>query len=258
MKISKIFANGCSFTYAGGLHWDDVKEIYKNELNIIIDNHLDYAYPNVIGNILGVDVTNHSVPGGSSNRLVRTTYEYLYQNKDNLEGTFFILEIPPYWRDELYSNELKRTINLTISSIHSYTDITDFANGNPREDLSKIYKDLTNYFYNFIDDDFEKNKMMASFFGLISYIKLLGLDYLIVDSGDFQMYLKNHSLSNDDYNFIWFDKDALCNWMNKNQVLIKHETNGLSKDEHLGIEGNKQVAKRIIDKIYEENKTRIS
>jgi hypothetical protein len=46
--------------------------------------------------------------------------------------------------------------------------------------------------------------------------------------------------------------------MNKNQVLIKHETNGLSKDEHLGIEGNKQVAKRIIDKIYEENKTRVS
>lgn len=253
MKINKIYANGCSFTYAGGLHWEDVKEIYKANLGIEIINHLDYAYPNVIGKELGVDVINNSVPGGSSNRLVRTTYEYLYENRDNLEGTFFILEIPPYWRDELYSNELKRTINLTISSIHSYTDITDFANGNPREDLPRIYKDLTNYFYNFVEDNFEKNKMMATFFGLVSYIKLLGLDYLIIDSGDFQMYLKNHNLSNDDYNFIWFEKDALCNWMNKHEILIKHETKGLSKDEHLGIEGNKQVAERIMKYINEEN-----
>jgi hypothetical protein len=41
--------------------------------------------------------------------------------------------------------------------------------------------------------------------------------------------------------------------MNKHEILIKHETKGLSKDEHLGIEGNKIVAQRIIDSIYEKN-----
>ena len=43
MKINKIFANGCSFTYGGGLHWDEVKEIYRNELDIVNAARVSFA-----------------------------------------------------------------------------------------------------------------------------------------------------------------------------------------------------------------------
>jgi hypothetical protein len=254
MNFNKIYTNGCSFTCGGGLHWEDVKEVYRVHHNIEIDNHLHFSYPFLLSKKLGVGLINDAVPGGSSNRLVRTTYKYLFENKNDLINTLFILEIPPFWRDEMYSNELGRLINLTITSIHSYFDVTDYANGNDKNDLRKIHDNLTNYFYNFIEEKFEKNKMMINIFGLISYMKLLNLKFILIDSGDFRHFLETQNLTICKDNFLWFDSKPLWEWMNMKKILIKNETNNLSKDEHLGIEGNKIVS-NVIYEYIKENKT---
>lgn len=254
MEFNKIYVNGCSFSCGGGFNWDDVKQIYKSHLNIEILNHSDVSYPKLIAQELGFNLINHAILGGSSNRLVRTTYQYIFENINTLNNTLFLLEIPPFWRDELYSNELNRLINLTISSVHSYSDNTDYANGHDIKDLRKIHGNLTNYFYNFVDLTFEKNKMMSHLFGLISYMKLSNIKFKLIDNGDFYNFYERNNIMIDENDFVWFNKRPLCHYMNENEILIKHETDGLSRDEHLGIEGNKIVANKIIEHLY-ENKT---
>ena len=87
-----------------------------------------------------MDLVNDSVPGASIQRVVRTTYDYIFKNKDNLKDTLFILEIPPCWRDEFYSTEYKRYFNITIGSIYSPNDDTDVASGNNPNDFRNLHK----------------------------------------------------------------------------------------------------------------------
>ena len=83
MKYKMLYVNGCSFSCAGGLNWEDVKSQYKSKLNITIDNHLDFAYPNILAKKLGVDIINEGAPGGSVTRMLRKTYDYLLENYSN-------------------------------------------------------------------------------------------------------------------------------------------------------------------------------
>ena len=84
MKFNKIYLNGCSFSCAGGLQWPNHKKLYKERLGIDIDNHMDFAYPTLVANEYGVSLINESVSGGSINRLVRKTYEYIFKNISNI------------------------------------------------------------------------------------------------------------------------------------------------------------------------------
>lgn len=245
MPIKKIYVSGGSQCIGAGFMWDKVKKIYKNN-NIVIENHFDFAYPNILAKKLNVEITNDGAPGGSITRMIRKTYEYIFNN--NIEDTLFILEVPPGWRDEFYSNEYKRYFNMTIGNILSPNDETDVACGNNVDDLRSIHKNFTDYFYNFIDDKLHQEKMMLNLLGLLSYFKLNNINYLLIDSGDFHTYLfrRNQPL---DYNFVWFSdkfERPMWEWAEKENYLIKNETNGKSNDEHMGVEANKMVA----DKLY--------
>jgi hypothetical protein len=253
MIFEKIYANGCSFTCAGGLHWDRVKKVYKEKLNIDIKNHIDYAYPNVLAKKLGIDIINDAVPGASIQRVVRTTYDYIFKNINNLKNTLLIIEVPLCWRDEFYSNELKRMINITAGNIGDVNDPTDLANGFDKDDIKKIHKDITNYFYNFVDVDLDMLKFTLSLMGLISYIKLNELNYLLIDSGLFNKFNKDNDLTND-YNYVWFENRQMCEWITKNSLLITNETKGEVTDGHAGIYGNKSIAEQLYYIITKEKK----
>jgi hypothetical protein len=256
-SYNRLYVNGCSFSCAGGLHWDEVKKVYENELGIKIVNHLDCSYSNIIGKKLNLKVTNDSIPGGSVNRLIRTTYQYIFNNLKNIKETLFLLEIPPGWRDELYSNELNRLINVTITSIHSYSDKTDVANGNNPNDLRTIHPTLTNYFYNFVNyEEFDRNKMMNNLLGLLSYMKLNEIKFFVNDAGgDFYSFLTFFNKLNSDYNFLWIENEIpMMSWMKDCGLLISDETKNLVDDPHLGIKGNEYVANIFHKQIIENEK----
>lgn len=253
MEFNKIYANGCSFTCGGGLHWDTTKKLYKEKFNIDIKNHLDYAYPNVLGDKLNINVINDAVPGGSINRLVRTTYKYIFKNLNDIKGTLFILEIPPAWRDEMYSNELKRVINVTGDTIGSIRDNTDAANGHNKDDIKRIHQPLRDYFYNFVDISYDNFKFNTALIGLLSYLKLHNLNYLIIDSDVFDNFNKDNNLPND-YNYVWFEGRRMCEWISLNKLLITDETNGDIHDAHAGIGGNISIAKHLYQHLTKEKK----
>lgn len=243
--INKIFVSGGSQCIGGGFIWDSVKKIYQNK-NIQINNNLDVSYPKLLSDKLSVPLINEGAPGGSITRMIRKTYEFLFNNEH--ENTLIILEVPPGWRDEYYSNELGRYVNMTIGNILSSNDDTDLLLGNSPDDIKKIHKDVTNHFYNFIDDELHKEKMMLNLLGLISYLKLKNLKHLIIDTGDFDTFLFRRNQPRD-YNFVWFSDKfeyPMWQWINESKLTIQDETEGLSNDQHMGIEGNKMVA----DKLY--------
>lgn len=254
--ISKIFVSGGSQCIGGGFNLKDVVDVYRTEMNINIENRFDITYPKLVGNYFNSDVIFEGEFGGSINRMIRKTYEYIFNN--NVADTLFILEVPPGWRDEFYSNELNRNVNMTIGNILSPDDNTDAANGNDVKDLHKIHKDITNYFYNFIDYEIDKRKWMYNLVGLLSYFQLHKLKYIVMDNGDLQQFLKSQNKSEDDYNLLWFDKgNSLNNWINENGLTIKLETNNKSNDEHLSIKGHQMVAEKIINYV-KENKSSFS
>jgi hypothetical protein len=254
--ISKIFVSGGSQCIGGGFNLKDVVDVYRTEMNINIENRFDITYPKLVGNYFNSDVIFEGEFGGSINRMIRKTYEYIFNN--NVADTLFILEVPPGWRDEFYSNELNRNVNMTIGNILSPDDNTDVANGNDVKDLHKIHKDITNYFYNFIDYEIDKRKWMYNLVGLLSYFQLHKLKYIVMDNGDLQQFLKSQNKSEDDYNLLWFDKgNSLNNWINENGLTIKLETNNKSNDEHLSIKGHQMVAEKIINYV-KENKSSFS
>ena len=196
---------------------------------------------------MGVEIINEGAPGGSINRMIRKTYEYIIKNKRSLKETLFIFEIPPGWRDEYYSNELKRYVNMTIGNICSPSDQTDAANGNDPNDIYRIHKDISNFFYGFVDDELHKTKTMLSLLGLMSYIKFNKLNYILNDTGDFDTFLYRNNLDRN-YNFIWFSEKfeyPMWQWATEKKLLVKHETNGLSNDEHMGIEANELMATKL-------------
>lgn len=253
MEFNKIYANGCSFTCAGGLHWDATKKFYKEKLNIDIKNHLDYSYPNLLAKKFNVRIVNDATPGGSIHRLVRTTYQFIFNNQSNLKDTLFILEIPPSWRDEVYSNDLKRTINVTSDTIYSTKDNTDIANGYHKDDIKKVYQPLRDYFYNFVDVEYDTFKFNISLIGLVSYLKLHNANYVIIDSDVFDNFNKLNNLPND-YNYIWFEGKRMCEWISLNKLLITDETNGDVQDAHAGIGGNISIAEHLYQYLKKEKK----
>lgn len=250
MKFDKIYVNGCSFSCAGGLHWDTHKKLYKDKLSIDIDNHMDLSYPTLIANYFNVQITNESVPGGSINRLVRKTYEYLFKNISSLKGTLIILEVPPMWRDELWSNKLDRTLNITSGLLHyPDSDLTDISNGYGKHEFKKIYNEVLTYFDSFVNPDFEDKKSYNSLIGLISYIKSLNIDVIILDNSTFHNYITKNGLKQSDYNFCFFENIQMYNWFRIKKLTIDDELEMKNVDGHAGIKGNQEISKIVINYI---------
>jgi hypothetical protein len=248
--FKKIYANGCSFTGAGGLNFAYVRKKYLEILGIKLDDdYIQYAYPNIVASKLTIDVQNEAVSGGSMNRLIRKTYQYVYDNQSSISETLFILELPPQWREEVYSNYLDRLMNVTWGTIKEpATDMTDVALGYDIGDLKKIHKELESYFYNFINTDFEYKKSMNNFLGLMYFLKYNNAKVILIDNTFFEEFLQTNNLKHD-FNFVKFNNMQMQRWFVVNKLTINDELD-TKLDGHAGIDGNEKIADIIINYLH--------
>ena len=242
--FNKIYANGCSFTKAGGLDQYHIRQKYKKILNIDLDNdYIQYAYPNIIGKKLKVPIVNEAESGASLNRLIRTTYEYVYKNQSTISETLFILELPTMWRDEIYSNYLDRTMNINQAMIDGH---------NMHKEL---LKNLQSYFYNFVNVEFDYKKTMNNLLGLMYFLKHNNLNVILLDNSNFENFLKSNKLKHD-FKFVSFEDKLMHQWFNSNKLTIADEL-GIDIDKHAGIIGNEKIADIVLNylddnKIYKK------
>jgi len=243
--FTKIYANGCSFTKAGGLDQSDIRQKYKKILNVDLDDdYIQYAYPNILSKKLKVPIINEAESGGSVNRLIRKTYEYVYKNQSTISETLFILELPTMWRDEIYSNQLDKSMNINSSMIESSPNLD-----------KNILKNLQLYFYNFVNIDFEYKKSMNNLLGLIYFLKDKNSNVILLDNSNFELFLKYNNLKHD-FNFIPFDDKLMHLWFSSNKLTINNEL-GIDIDGHAGIIGNEKIADIVLNylddnKIYKK------
>jgi hypothetical protein len=152
------------------------------------------------------------------------------------------------WRDELYSFKLDRLVNITWGVIKNpNTDKTEIANGYDSKDINYVYRDIINYFDNFVDIDFETNKSMNNLLGLLSYMQLNNISFKLLDCCDFEYFLKTHNLKNN-YDFVKFNGKSINNWFKDEKLSINDELE-ISIDNHLGIKGNKTAANILLKNI---------
>jgi len=245
--FNKIYANGCSFSCAGGFNYEVVRAQYKDILNMDIGkDYIKYAYPNVVADRLNIDIHNDAQSGGSLNRVIRRTYQYIYDNRTDIDKTLFMLEIPPGWRDEIYSNKLDRFMNVTWGTIKfPDDDLTDITLGNDIMDMRKVHTDLVASFYNFTNTDVEIKKSMNNFLGLLSFMKLHNIKFVIIDNLGFEIFLNSINLKND-FDFIRFGNNQMYLWFTENGLTIQDEL-GVPSDGHAGIAGNEKIAEIILN-----------
>jgi len=91
-----LFSNGCSHTAGAELEYPQQGECY------------DKAWPKYLSDSLGYDHINLSMSGASTNRIVRTTYEFIYdyiKQGKSLKDLLIIIMWSGIHRTEIYVDE---------------------------------------------------------------------------------------------------------------------------------------------------------
>jgi hypothetical protein len=120
--IKYLYANGCSWTHGNGIHEDptfrDGTVKASHQHNVVIQQ---YAWPNMLGEILNCTVNNDGWGAGSNSRMVRRTIEFLEKYpKTELDKLLVVIGWTTTERDEIYVNEYQRWMN--YNAAQSFSD----------------------------------------------------------------------------------------------------------------------------------------
>jgi hypothetical protein len=245
--MKKLYVNGCSWTDGDLLDHEGVLKHFG--LNGV---GRDYSYPKIVADYFKLDLIDESRYGGSLNRIVRMSWDFLMNNNSPISETMFIFEIPNGFRDEIYSNKIDKYFNITSGNLHNPNDKTE-----NNKEWHEMKNDIVKNYYDFCNfDEFSKKEYM-NLIGLISYIKhYTNKIYLIQPNDKINKYglynilinytniikLSDSTFNLNEYNTI----EDMC----KNEKLsVGYELNNGIEDTHPGISGHKKLAEIIIKHI---------
>ena len=276
MQFKTIYLNGCSFMWGVGHSNPLVFKYFEETKNIdashgehfngkTLFNNYDWVRQdtNISGRLKkhyeGLPLIDESIYGGSLQRVVRKTYNWIFNNDKQAKETLFILEWPIGVRNEMYIPLQKRYINYTAN-------FDNFDNIDPYLHRLMINEIAPNFFAEdvaFIED-------LQALVGLLSYIKNIGGTYLLLlDEFPFDKipeqttsYVSKHQIKNILNNVIVpnaviFEKDG-----KKTRSMIEYyreyeeatftiDTMGELIDDHNSIRASKLITEQIIKNINE-------
>jgi len=278
MQFKTIYLNGCSFMWGVGHSNPSVFKYFDETKNIDVShgehfngktlfNNYDWVRQdtNISGRLKkhyeGLPLIDESIYGGSLQRVVRKTYNWIFNNDKQAKETLFILEWPIGVRNEMYIPLQKRYVNYTAN-------FDNFDNIDPYLHRLMINEIAPNFFADgvaFLED-------LQALVGLLSYIKSIGGTYLILlDEFPFDKiseetvsYVNKHQIKNILNNTIVpnavvFEKDG-----KKTRSMIEYyreyeeatftiDTMGELVDDHNSIRASKLITEQIIKNINELN-----
>jgi hypothetical protein len=209
----------------------------------------DYSYPTLVANHFNLKLQDDSRYGGSLNRIIRMTWEYLMNKNNDIKNTTFILEIPNGFRDEIYSEKYKRYFNITYGGLTMPKDMTE-----SNDEWQDIRNDVVDVYSNFFDFYEFSKKEYINFMSLVFYIKQYTNNVYLLQPYDiinkYDVYkgivtdkniikLSNSIFNCDEYNLI----QDMCKF---EKLSIGDELNNGIEDTHPGISGHKKISEIII------------
>jgi len=255
--IKEIHCFGTSNTEGGGFEFQhssrntELRKIYTEE-PFTKEN---YSWPGNLQKLVGNDIKvyNHAKSGYGNERMYRLAYEVLNNETPNNQK-LLLLEFSHIGRKEYYSKSIndffianysfnKNGIidGLNIAQTHYNENVDDFEN---------LFKPLVYEFMSeTIDFDIQEKNMKMNNDFFIHYLLHNNINFLLTTPPQFL--LPFNLKEKIEESLIEFEKGVvdLYHFVKKNRLTITYETNSQIIDGHSGLEGNKNIAKIIFDKI---------
>jgi len=274
-KIDEIHTFGTSHTKGGGFEWhheestDKVKLLkrFYGHLNIPKTQH-DFSWPGQLSNILNIKVQNHAKSGFGDERMYRKFYELSKSPTfyDDIKSKLFIFEFAQMGRKEYFSNTVNDYVifnywgkNSDGRYIHDYLKFNednldfnisnDYDYGHEKLNDVSFRKSYIDYFKKSYSPKIYQEKVSRDAIHFLCFLENISANYLILsepflDDTDIDIYVELKLYKKE----IDFKKNrGFLNFIENNS--ISKETNNGYRDGHAGFEGNKEISKRISDKI---------
>lgn len=219
-----LFANGCSYTWGGGL-----EPFYKLE-----EERLSILWPHHLGQMIGASkVINLGLGCGSNQRIVRTTFDWFLREYDKSEEVIAVIQLTDPARYEYYVTD----------------DVNDFSNASERWARLTASALLSPFEKHHDDVKYRRNKR------LLTYTTIEGMYKMVSDMSALANLFERYKAK---YIF-WpgatmiptiYPKEYLDYLKTLNMVNMDYSWNYNTvseKDHHPGIEGHKQIAKLLFD-----------
>jgi hypothetical protein len=240
-----IVGFGCSFTEGGGL---DNPNIYKF-INNIDDDTIGFMHPDTIkfkkdnnyifylSELFKCKFVNTAESMSSNDLIFKKIYEY-FSNPIQSKRILMIGQMTMFTRQHVYYDNTNEFIKL------NRTEFTE-----PPFNSNDLYKKLHEYYVNYLsfiyNEEVVVNNLKRDIELYDNWLKSKGIDTIWLSyDGDSSQFVESH-------NFIKFDDDNLGAWAEKNKMRIMDIPNCPVPDPHLSIEGHKEVAQRIYNKLTE-------
>lgn len=249
-----LYANGSSITCAGGFETNnpkfDIRYSYEMQDIEIPKTQIECSYPYILAEKLGLECINQAKSGGGIDRMIRTTWEWIFQNKDRVEETIFILEPQvgirlDWWME---SEKTYGIVNAHFDGWYNkiYTIVEDWFEDS-REKKMRLrgkYQELINDYFKEFHNESEYLKLeLQKLLFFVSYLNEQKIDYIIsipnTDHLDIQREILDIIPKENDL-FPTLDYNGIFEYGQKMGLLIKDETE--HEDFHLSWTGNNTMA----------------
>ena len=112
-KYKFFYVNGCSFTEGGGLEGSELNSksvvpLYKEKYGVTWNSRNEVNYGKRLEEIIGIKCINDSKSGAGVDRVIRTTYDFIFDNWKDKDKFFIILEKPDSSRSDVFYNKNKK------------------------------------------------------------------------------------------------------------------------------------------------------
>ena len=245
MKYDLIVGFGCSFTEGGGL---DNPNVYKF-INNINDDSIGFLHPDTLSfkknnnfivylaELFGCGFINTAESMSSNDLIFRKIYKYFSKPNPN-KRILMVGQMTMFTRQHVYYDFTKEFIKLNRTEFSEPPFLGNYA----YKPLHEYYTNYLSYIYN---EDDTVNNLMKNVELYDVWLKSKGIDTMWLS------YDGNPTQFVDTNNFIKFDGDNLGAWTGKNNMRIMDIPNCPVPDPHLSLEGHREVANRIYNKITE-------
>lgn len=253
-----LYANGCSWTWGGGL-----EPYFKFNDVIYNDVRKTLVWPHHLGHLLNAKrVDNLSLGAGSNQRILRTTYDYLLsKTKEELEETVAVIQFSEWSRFERYiplnnseymENDPDRWLRCKIDSVifegaeYNLTeaDVMQEELSDTKRKLAKTTR-IEN-FYNIVAHLHALKSMFTSFGVKNCYFWHLGHGWI-----EFPLEVRLPLYKQFDILDAVYDP-SLSHWNLNHPEYWKYERLTPNSYIHPNLQGHKQLAEIVFDRMIKK------
>lgn len=251
--IKEIHCLGTSNTEGGGFEFFDEDRGSKLKMFYVEQpqTQFNYSYPGQLQKMMGdkIKIYNHGKSGYGNEIMYRISYDLIKKNIKNLGEILFIFEFSYLGRKEFFSNTLNDYFVVNYQMTEKDVIVKNIFQ-TYKVNQSNTYNSLKNIVIPFMKETMNPNNQLK----LLEMNNELFVNFLIQKKVNFlfsnppYMY-ENSDILREKCVFYNDEENNMCKYYFKNGWTIKNETMGLIDDNHAGLRGNYEIAKKILEKI---------